>query len=68
MHICLILTFCLGVCYAENYDSFGLPDWILPGILMVGSSSNYLADGSIRVGSTKRGRARYQKATGEEGG
>lgn len=46
----------LGVLHATD-DCYGIPDWILPGILMVETSSRYGDDGGIMVGTTRRGAA-----------
>lgn len=43
----ILLAFQLGATDATSLDSFGIPDWILPGILAVESRSSYKADGSI---------------------
>ncbi len=41
----------------DAVDDFGLPEWIIPGILMVETRSHYNGDGSIAVGDRRTGRA-----------
>jgi len=57
MHIlaALIITACLGA--ADAVDSFGIPDWILPSILAVETSSYYNSDGTITYVDRRTGSA-----------
>jgi len=48
---------CLLVGLSAADDCFGIPDWILPGILSVETKSRYASDGSIIFVDRRRGRA-----------
>jgi len=51
------LLLLIGSLHAATLDEYGIPDWILPGILMVETRSTYLADGSISYSDRRRGSA-----------
>lgn len=53
--VALLLAACLGA--TETLDEFGIPAWILPGLLAAESSSYYRADGTIHVTNRQVGSA-----------